>query len=59
MSNHSRLNQTKLYIPPKEMKLPMELYRGITNRDMHLLSKENLKKLYLNYANENSLKKAW
>jgi hypothetical protein len=37
----------------------MKLYRSITYKDMHLLSKENLKKLYLNYAHENSLKKAW
>jgi hypothetical protein len=33
------------------MKLSMELSRGISNRDMHLLSKE----LNLNYAHEISL----
>jgi hypothetical protein len=34
------------------MKLPIELYRSI-NKQRH--AKENIKKLYLNYAHENSL----
>jgi hypothetical protein len=54
-NNHSRVKQTKLYIPPKEMKLPMELYRSISSRDMHLPSKE----LNLNYAHEIILNIAW
>jgi hypothetical protein len=33
------------------MKLPMELYKGISSRDMHLLSKE----FNLNYEPETSL----
>jgi hypothetical protein len=40
MLSYARLKQTKLYIPPKAMKLSRELYCSITNRDMHLLSKE-------------------
>jgi hypothetical protein len=55
MPNLSRLKQTKLYIPPNEMKLPMELYRSISSRDMHLLSKE----INLNYAHEISLNTTW
>jgi hypothetical protein len=59
MPNHSRLKQTKLYIPPKELKLSKELYGSITHREMHLLSKEIKETIFKTRNKKISLNIAW